>query len=208
MLKKIALYGGSFDPPHVSHVMVAAYALSVLAPDVLMVVPCWAHGHGKRLTPYADRLEMVRRAMAPLGDRVVACDVEASIQSRYTADMLARVAELNPGAELTLIIGADVAWQIKDWHRGSEVRSMAKIAVIGREGVLPAGDGLDWYPVKPPGVSSSQIRLAFGHGEPETVRRLMPARVYEYAVARGLYATPPCMGETHDVIPTTGFTND
>lgn len=78
--KRIGVLGGSFDPPHCGHVLLAAYALSVAPIDGVLVVPAFSHPFGKRMAPFAQRLEMARLAYGVLDpSRVKVNDLEASL---------------------------------------------------------------------------------------------------------------------------------
>ena len=79
--RTIAIYGGSFDPPHVAHVLGAAYVLSASGVDALWVLPTAQHAFAKSLSPFSIRMELARRAFAIFGDRVEVRDYEASIDA-------------------------------------------------------------------------------------------------------------------------------
>ena len=72
---RLALFGGSFDPPHVGHLLAMAWVLGTARVDGLLMVPCFRHRFDKRLSPFDDRLEMARRTAAVLGGRVEVSEV-------------------------------------------------------------------------------------------------------------------------------------
>src|SRR5436853_6974273 len=76
---RVALFGGSFNPPHVAHQMAALYVLETAPVDELWLIPAFRHALGKPLQPFEDRLEMCRLAAAALGPRVDVSDVERAI---------------------------------------------------------------------------------------------------------------------------------
>src|SRR6185436_15273951 len=102
---RVALYGGSFNPPHVAHQLAALYVLETQPVDELWFVPCFKHPFEKALEPFEDRLEMCRRAVAPLGPRARVSDVEGRLGGE--SKTLRTVNELlrqSPGLELHLVV--------------------------------------------------------------------------------------------------------
>jgi nicotinate-nucleotide adenylyltransferase len=79
---RVALYGGSFNPAHVAHQMVALYVLETAAVDQLWLLPAYEHALGKPLAPFADRLAMCQLAAAALGPRVIVSDIERTLAGR------------------------------------------------------------------------------------------------------------------------------
>ena len=84
---RVAIFGGSFNPPHLAHQMAALYVLETAAVDELWLVPAFRHPFGKALAPFADRLEMCELAAAALGTRVKvsAIERESGVESRTLA---------------------------------------------------------------------------------------------------------------------------
>src|SRR5262245_52962833 len=78
----IGLFGGSFNPPHVAHQLVALYVLETQPVDAVWIAPTFRHAFGKELASFADRVAMCRLAMAPLGERVVISEAEAELAAR------------------------------------------------------------------------------------------------------------------------------
>jgi len=109
----VALYGGSFNPPHCAHQMVALYVLETAPVDELWLVPAGLHAHGKPLAPFADRLAMCTRAAAPLGPRVKVSDIEQTLggESR-TLRTVRRLQQLFPEHVFSLVIGADLLAEV------------------------------------------------------------------------------------------------
>ena len=185
---RIALYGGSFDPPHVGHLMAMAYVLGVARTDAILVVPCFQHRFDKRLSPFEDRLEMARLTAAPLGPRVEVSDIERRLggESRTLATTRALMAE-RPGARIVVVHGADLLEERQRWYGAAELLAIADFFVVGRAGHPDQSEGRPLVPI--PDVSSTEIRARVGRGE--TVEGLVCAGVADYIVARRLYQDAP-----------------
>lgn len=130
----VGLFGGSFNPPHEGHVLVAETALRRLALDQLwwMVTPGNPLKSARQLLPLDERLAL-SRMIAP-GPRVKVTAFEAEHRVRYTADTLALAKARNPGVRFVWIMGADNLKHFHHWQRWRDVARMMPIAVIDRPG--------------------------------------------------------------------------
>jgi nicotinate-nucleotide adenylyltransferase len=185
---RLAVFGGSFNPPHVAHVLATVYVLETQGVDAVWIVPCFHHAFDKALAPFEDRLEMCREAFAFLGDRAVVSDVERAIapadgRPSYTVETMEELAGRKPGAELRLVIGADILADRHKWHRWDDLARLAPPIVLGRQGYALSADLPDL--VELPAVSSTEVRARLAMGE--SAAALVPARVLEYVIRRGLY---------------------
>lgn len=183
----LCVLGGSFDPPHVAHVLLAAYALSMGYAERVLVIPVFHHAFEKPLSPFALRLEMCRQAFAH-EPRVEVSDIEASLpEPSYTVKTLEALLRQRPGVSLRLLIGADVARETSSWHRFSEVERLAPPLVVGRVGV----EGEGFPPPVLPRVSSQELRKWFKDAkDPDKSRRieaLIPPLVREVIEREQLY---------------------
>ncbi|MEK6607037.1 MAG: nicotinate-nicotinamide nucleotide adenylyltransferase [Myxococcota bacterium] len=180
---RIALFGGSFDPPHVAHQMAALWAIATARADRVLWVPCHRHAFGKQLAEFHDRFEMCVRAAAFLGERGEVSRVEEQIggESRTLMTLL-RLREERRGASFTLLIGADLVEERTRWAGYDEISRIAQFLVIGRQGAPRPGQA-DSPPL--PAVSSTSIRARISRGE--DVSQLVPAAVLDHVRARGLY---------------------
>ena len=163
----VALYGGSFNPPHVAHVLVATWALCTNRFAEVRVIPALGHAFGKTLAPFETRVRMLEAALAHLGPRVKVEPIEASLPTpSYTIDTLRALVAREPALAPTWTIGADAwatraAW--KDWP-GIEALVGRRFLVLGREGAPdPEGVAVD---VRLPDVSSTEVRRRVKAGEP------------------------------------------
>jgi nicotinate-nucleotide adenylyltransferase len=183
-----ALYGGSFDPPHVGHLLAMAYVLGAARVDGLLMVPCFLHRFEKRLAPFDERMEMARRCAEVLGPRVEVSDIEGRIggESRTLTTVKALLAE-RPGSEISVVIGADLLAERERWFGYEELARIAGFFVVGRAHYADHADGHVLVPI--PDVSSTEIRARVRRGE--TIEGLVPSAVADHIAARGLYRESP-----------------
>jgi nicotinate-nucleotide adenylyltransferase len=180
MSRTLAIYGGSFDPPHVAHTLVCAYVLSAHHIDALLVVPTAQHPFDKRLSPFADRVRMCELAMRDLR-RVEVCSIEADLPApSLTLHTLQALQQRHPDARLRLVIGSDLLAESHAWHKFDEVVALAPPIVVQRSGhgAVAGAPAL-------PDVSSTEVRRRLQAGE--GTEGLLAPQVAEYARARGLY---------------------
>ena len=179
---RVAIFGGSFNPPHVAHQMAALYVLETAPVDELWLVPAARHAFGKSLAPFEDRLAMCRLAADALGPRVRVSAIERDLggESR-TLKTIRRLRQDHPEHDFSLVIGADLAGEVSSWQGGEELQRTVPFIVVGRGGVGGAGRS----PVMLPAVSSTQVRSALAAGQ--DVRPLLPRAVLDYISAHNLY---------------------
>ena len=181
--RRVAVYGGSFDPPHLGHVLSVAWTLSAGNVDEVWVIPTWQHAFGKEHgADFDERFAMCERAFAPFRG-VTVSDVERHLGGvSRTLHTLEALASDHPENELRLLIGADVLPTTDRWHRWDAVARLAPPLVIGREG-YPAPEGC---PVSIPNVSSTDVRVALDRGD--DLSGLVPNAVIAQIRERGLYS--------------------
>lgn len=182
-MSAIGVFGGSFDPPHVGHVMLAAYVTSAAPIDRLLVIPNFAHALSKSATAsFDDRLAMCSLAFGPIG-RVEISDVERALGSpSRTLRTLEELRARDPSASFRLVVGADIAAEQHLWHRWDRIVELAPPLYVARTG-HPAVDAA--LPVAIPEVSSSDIRRRLAAGE--SAEGLVPSAVLRYIRDQGLY---------------------
>lgn len=183
----IGIYGGAFDPPHMSHVWAVGYALSVGHFDEILVVPCWEHSFGKQMSLFGDRLEMSRRAFALYGEKVLVSSIEFVFRSRYTYDLLHRMIQRQPQDRFTLIIGEDEYAVRHKWHNWDGLMGLldGRVFVIGREG---APESLPVPAPRLPAISSSSIREEIRRtGSTESVKHVVPVMVTKWIREKEMY---------------------
>jgi nicotinate-nucleotide adenylyltransferase len=185
---KVAVYGGSFDPPHVAHRLTADYVLSVGGFERVIVLPVHEHAFGKKLAPFEDRLELCRLCFEGLSGVEVSA-LEAELPSpNYTERTLARLLERHPDYEPRLVIGSDVLADTASWHDFPAVARLAPPFVVTRAG----HERPELGPAVLPDVSSSHVRELLRRRDEPAARAeldwLVPKRVLETVRARRLYA--------------------
>lgn len=196
--RRVGLFGGSFDPPHVGHLMVAQDAIRALDLDLLLVVPAARQplkdGHG---APAAARLAMARLAFAGV-PRVQVDPVEIERGGlSYTVDTVRGVRTRFPGAELLLLVGADVLPSWPRWREAEALAALARVVVLhrppaGAEGATDAGDGgmlgppgARWLATRGVELSSTEVRERARTGE--SLRGFVPDAVAAYITKSGIY---------------------
>jgi len=171
-LRRVGLFGGTFDPPHVGHLVTAVNVRHALDLDlvILMVanVP-WQKEGSRTITPAAHRLAMVEAAVRDVAGLVPGRQEIEHGGPSFTADTLAVLAEEFPLAEFFTIIGDDAAAGLHTWTRWEEVVDRSQLVVVDRPGEPVDLDGeIDWIRVEVPRleVSSTDLRARFTDGRP------------------------------------------
>lgn len=189
--ERLGVFGGTFDPPHVGHLVTAVNVRHSLQLDhVLLVVANipWQKEGSRQITPAADRLWLVEQAVRGVHG-LEASSLELDRRGRsYTADTLAELHERRPGAELFTILGEDAAAGFLSWQRYDEVAARSTLVVVDRPGVrAPLPGGFDWVHVEVPRleVSSSDLRGRVLDGRP--LEFLLSPAVLAGIKARHLY---------------------
>ncbi len=151
---RFGVFGGSFDPPHVAHVLAVRAVLASGEVDRVLVLPVHGHAFGKRMESFEHRAEMCRLAFADVpGAQVNELERELP-PPNYTLHTLEALSERMPGAALRLIVGGDVLRDHGKWYRWDDVVRLAPVIALGRVGV-PA---VDAPPPVLPDVSSTEVR--------------------------------------------------
>lgn len=186
---RLAVYGGSFDPPHQAHVLAAEHVLQSGEVDRVLVVPVFRHAFHKRMEPFEHRVRMCERAFAGL-DGVEVSTIEAELPApSYTVQTLRALRRRYPDAELRFVVGTDAVQESHKWHRFDEVCRIAPLIVLGRVGVEHLGGP---EPVLPD-VSSTEIRAVLreragrAQDDPSPQLAAVPQSVLAYIDEHGLY---------------------
>ena len=169
--RRVGIFGGTFDPPHVAHVVLAAAAIHQLDLDELIVtvagVP-WQKVGSREISSAETRLEMAEAAFANV-QGVVVSDIELRrTGNSYTVDTLREFTA--DDADLFLLLGSDTAEGLDTWERPEEIAHLATIAVFPRRGYEHASqpEEFAWTLLELPGleISSTEIRRRRRDGRP------------------------------------------
>lgn len=180
----VGILGGSFNPPHLAHAMLAQVALGRLALDQLWVTPTYDHAFGKDLAPFDDRLHMCSLTFADAGARVAVLDVERHLPApSYTVQTIRRLLAENPGVRPVLVVGTDILDELHRWREPEALQELVTFFVVPRPGWAVA-ERVD-VDVTFPEVSSTAVRDALGRGR--AAPRVLHRAVEAHIAAQGLY---------------------
>jgi len=189
--KRVGILGGTFDPPHLGHLVVADQVLDQLGLDEVRLVvnnSPWQKVGEREVTSPERRLALVEAAVGA-APGVVASDVEIELGGpSYTLVTLEALATREPGTEFVVVLGADAAAGLHTWHRAAELRERHEFVVVNRPGAEAAPPaGWRCRPVEIPAldVSSSELRRLVAAGR--SIRWLTPAPVVELIERWQLY---------------------
>jgi nicotinate-nucleotide adenylyltransferase len=197
----IGILGGTFNPPHMGHLVMAQEALDQLDLDrvVFMPVAVPPHKEAREDPGAAARVRLCRLAVAD-DDRfdVSTLEIERGGAS-FTVDTLRELHDVEPEHELTFIVGGDMAQSLPAWREPEAILALARLAVAEREGVrrediarrlesLHGGDRVVFFDMPRIDVSSSTIRRRVAEGRP--IRYLVPEAVAAEIAEQGLYRQP------------------
>jgi nicotinate-nucleotide adenylyltransferase len=202
------IFGGTFDPPHLGHLIVARDAALALGLDRVLFVPAASppHKQGVQMTPARQRAQMLELAIR--GDEHFSMDtLELKRQgASYSIDTLRELTGRHPDVHWTLLIGADQYREFATWRDPEQIRRLARIAVVMRGGTHGAAEveamGTAYYaPHRPPvhdldngdvavgatriDISATSIRRRVADGLP--IRYLVPPAVEDFIFEQGLY---------------------
>ncbi|MDQ3199267.1 MAG: nicotinate-nucleotide adenylyltransferase [Verrucomicrobiota bacterium] len=184
-MKKIGIYGGSFDPIHHGHLILAREALESLHLAEVVFVPAAQSPHKTHLTPVAAevRWEMLTWAIAGepgfAGSRV---EIDRPPPS-YTVETVEQLRAENPGADFFYLIGEDNLAKLESWHRFEDLRSLVQFVVLDR-----SGTGVEYpYPAirRKIDISATTIRNRVASGQ--SIRYLVPEAVEQIIRRENLY---------------------
>jgi nicotinate-nucleotide adenylyltransferase len=190
---RIGIFGGTFDPVHVGHLVAATWAREALQLDrVLLVVANvpWQKADTRVVSPAEDRLRMVEAAVHGVpGVEASRVEIDRGGPS-YTIDTVREVLDAAPSARPFVIVGADVAAELGTWRRAEELRRAVTLVVVDRGGVGSGEDPPGWE-VRRVGIpaldiSSSQLRQRLAQGR--SVDFLIPEPAIRCIRQLNLYA--------------------
>ena len=187
---RLGVYGGTFDPPHLGHLLPVIDAAEQLELDGVRFVPASTQPLkvGRASASPADRLAMTERLVQGIpGFTVDPAEIDRPGLS-YTVDTLAGLAEANPGAELFLLLGADAYALFDKWREPERIRTLATVVVMVRgDSALPpdARGEVQVLQSRRVDISSTELRARVRDGR--TIRGFVPDAVADYVAERRLY---------------------
>ncbi|MHB1089607.1 MAG: nicotinate-nucleotide adenylyltransferase [Ilumatobacteraceae bacterium] len=191
MPQRIGLFGGTFDPPHVGHLVTAVNVRHALGLDLVILMVAndpWQKRGTRSISPASDRIAMVRAAVSGVDGLVAGDDEIRRGGPSFTADTLIALAAKYPDAQLFTILGDDAASGLSTWSRIDEVVAMSQLVVVDRprSPVTPPTE-FTWLRVESPRleVSSTDLRARFSDGRP--LDYLLTKPVLDEIYARGLF---------------------
>jgi nicotinate-nucleotide adenylyltransferase len=188
---RVGIFGGTFDPPHVGHLVCAVNVRHALALDVVLLVVAnepWQKEGSRIISPAEDRYALVRAAVGEV-DGVEASRIELDRNGpSYTADTLRDLQKAIPDAQFFTILGRDAAAGLPTWERFEEVVAGSRLVVVDRPGAsAPLPTGMGWLRVEVPhlDVSSTDLRARVLDGRP--LDYLLTPSVIAEVTSRHLY---------------------
>lgn len=186
---RLGLFGGTFDPPHIGHLIVAQDVVEALGLDRLLFVPAGLPPHkaDTAVSPAPLRLEMVRSIIAD-NETFGVSEVELGRGGpSYTVDTLRHYRDLHPTAEIFFLIGADQAAALDTWQEPDRVAALATLVVMARDGASVPVGGFASVPVTRVDVSATEVRKRVLDGR--SIRYLVPESVRKIIDRNRLYRT-------------------
>ncbi len=190
---RVGVFGGTFDPPHVGHLLVARDAAEQLALDRLLWIPAGTQPFkaSANASDGAHRLAMTRLVTEPVpGFGVDALEIERGGLS-FTVDTLRTLTARDPGTDWVVCVGADAFLRFAEWREPAAIADLATVAVLAREGAraepaaLAAVSGARAVPVRRVDVSSTEIRARVRAGR--SINGFVTEPVAAYIAEHGLY---------------------
>lgn len=175
---KVALYGGSFNPPHYGHLWLAHWLASArpLGIQRVLVAPTVTHPFKKNLRPYGTRANWVRSHLA---------GSELDVQLFYapeelTVDTVRRVMDFPSVSGVVTVLGIDLIQEVDRWEGWDELQRISEILFVGRKG-FQVPEGIPFPVVQPdlPQISSTRIRSLVESGDRDELIRWVPAAIVD-----------------------------
>lgn len=189
---RLGVLGGTFDPIHVGHLVAASEVIYRYRLDRVLLIPAGRPWQKSEYSDPEDRMMMTTLA-AGTHSRLSVSRIEVDRKGpTYTVDTLEVLKAFFPRAELFLIMGADVALELKTWHRAKDITGLATVVALTRPGseltAMPTASSLpnvEVLEIPALAISSTDIRTRIAKGQP--IDYLVPPDVADYIRDRGLY---------------------
>lgn len=186
---RIGIFGGTFNPIHFGHLVLAEQALEKLDLDKVIFIPSFYPPHKKSadIASAAHRYNMVKLAIQG-NARFKVSDIEIKRRGRsYSIDTLRQLKKIYPKARLFFISGSDVSDQISRWKSINQILSLANFVLAKRPGyrLKKHNKNISVISITELDISSSMVRRKIK--AKKSIRYLMPMRIYKYIKEKGLY---------------------
>lgn len=173
--KRVAIFGGSFNPPHIGHTAICKWLFSRGIADEVWVVPCYKHPFGKPLVDFHHRLSMCRLAFGKLLLPVKTLTVERDLGgTSHTLRTVEHLKRMHPECRMSLVHGGDVGRDFHDWHEFGKICEQVEIIHV------PRGPSSTI-----PDVSSTEVRERIAGGV--SMADVVETEVAVYIITKGLY---------------------
>ena len=187
-LGRVGILGGSFNPPHLGHLLIATAVYAIEELDHLWVLPTADHAFGKKLAPFADRVRMCFLAFRHLSGGAAIVDLENRLPRvegtpTYTVDTLRALHAIRPGIKPIWIAGSDIIADLPKWKEPEEVQRLCKMFIVPRKGY----EGGSRLQVDLPLLSSTDVRNLIAEGK--DVSGMIDYEVLRYIERRELYTS-------------------
>lgn len=166
MPPRIGLFGGSFDPPHLGHLIAAQAAVEQLQLDLVLWIPTGSSYHKAGTSSTDQRVRMTELAIRG-NDSFLLSMVDAKRSGpTYSIDTVSDIRAAHPDSELVFLVGEDAWADVPNWHRSEELRELVTFAVVSRGGsTVPSQKAsLRWVEIPLIGISSSECRQRVRNG--------------------------------------------
>ncbi|MFM9142004.1 MAG: nicotinate-nucleotide adenylyltransferase [Actinomycetota bacterium] len=184
--KNCAIFGGTFDPIHLGHLHVVDNLLNSKKFDSIVVVPSGNPANREAIASPQDRLEMVKIALKDRDIEISDCEVNRSGTS-FAIDTAIEIQNQHPDANLHWVIGSDAFAQISSWHKIEELANLVEFLVVERPGSSFIGSQFKANSIKIDALPISATDIRSLIDKRATVSEKLPANVYTYIKAKGLY---------------------
>lgn len=196
--KKLLMYGGAFDPPHLGHARLLQQAIGEVEPDLTLVIPTGVSPHKKRSgTPYWLRFDMAKKTFLPLSDTVRISALESKGRRNYTIQTVKALKKRYPGYEIYLLIGSDMLTSFHTWHLSRRILSRVTLVAGSRddasldefreaaERLEKLGGKIRLLQFRPLEISSTELRNGLKTGA--DMSGYLAQDVLDYIDRKGLY---------------------
>lgn len=175
---RIGFFGGSFNPPHLGHLLAATYALKTFHLDQVWFAPVFNHPFGKHSIPFEHRTAMCKLLIEEFSPPFQVTEIEKELDhGGRTYLTLKELQKRHPKYEFGLVIGSDLKDQLQKWHHSDELQKEFNVYYVPR--------GEKDNPTSIPNISSTNIRAdAY---DPEIIKNVVTPEIHEYMERNKFY---------------------